>query len=63
MFKGTVKFFDESKGFGFITEEATQKQVFVHQSGLLEKVREGDRVTFETRRGKKGITAVSVKRQ
>lgn len=61
MFKGTVKFYNESKGFGFIVEEITRKEVFVHSSGLVDKVRIGDTVVFETKRGKKGVTAVEVK--
>ena len=61
MFKGTVKFFNESKGFGFIVEESTGQEVFVHTAGLVDKVRVGDAVTFETKRGKRGMTAVEVK--
>lgn len=61
MFKGTVKYFNESKGFGFIVEEITRKEVFMHSSGLVDKVRTGDTVVFETKRGKKGVTAVQVK--
>ncbi len=61
MFKGTVKFFNETKGYGFILEEDTNQEVFVHVTGLVDKVRNGDTVMFETKRGKKGVTAVSVK--
>jgi cold shock protein len=61
MYKGTVKFFNETKGFGFIVEEGTNQEVFVHVTGLLDKVRNGDVVTFETKRGKKGMSAVNVK--
>ena len=61
MYKGTVKFYHESKGFGFIVEENTNQEVFVHTTGLLDKIRNGDAVTFETKRGKKGMTAVEVK--
>ncbi len=61
MFKGTVKFFNETKGYGFILEEGTNQEVFVHVTGLVDKVRNGDTVMFETKRGKKGVTAVSVK--
>ncbi len=60
MFKGTVKFFNETKGFGFITEESNGEEVFVHVSGLVDKIREGDVVTFEKERGKKGMNAVNV---
>ena len=53
MGKGTVKFFNDSKGFGFITEEETGKEHFVHISGLIDEVREGDVVEFELTEGKK----------
>lgn len=59
MKKGTVKFFNDSKGFGFIKSEDGQ-EIFVHASGLKEDIRENDNVTFETERGKKGINAVNV---
>ena len=58
---GTVKFFNESKGFGFIKEEATNKEYFVHISGLVHDVRESDAVTFDLQEGKKGLNAVNVK--
>jgi CspA family cold shock protein len=61
MSKGTVKFFNDSKGFGFITEEETGKEHFVHISGLIDEVREGDVVEFELTEGKKGMNAVNVK--
>ena len=61
MNKGTVKFFNESKGFGFITEEGTNKEHFVHVSGLIDDIREGDTVEFELTQGKKGLNAVNVK--
>jgi CspA family cold shock protein len=61
MYKGTVKFFNEAKGFGFIVEEGSSQEVFVHTTGLVDKVRNGDTVTFETKRGKKGMTAVNVR--
>jgi len=57
---GTVKFFNETKGFGFVVNSATGEEVFVHVSGLVDKVREGDTVTFETKEGKKGLNAVNV---
>ena len=53
MHKGTVKFFNDAKGFGFITEEETQKEYFVHVSGLIDEIREGDVVEFELKEGKK----------
>jgi CspA family cold shock protein len=61
MNKGTVKFFNDSKGFGFITEEGTDKEHFVHISGLVDEIREGDNVEFELTEGKKGLNAVNVK--
>ncbi|HAG15014.1 MAG TPA: cold-shock protein [Bacteroidales bacterium] len=61
MKKGTVKFFNESKGFGFISEEGTKKEHFVHVSGLIDEIREGDEVQFELQEGKKGLNAVNVK--
>ena len=61
MNKGIVKFFNETKGFGFITEEGADKDHFVHVSGLIDEVREGDTVEFELEEGKKGLNAVKVK--
>ena len=61
MSTGTVKFFNESKGFGFITEEGTNKEHFVHVTGLEDDVREGDNVEFELVEGRKGLNAVNVK--
>ncbi len=61
MSRGTVKFFNESKGFGFIVEEGTGKEHFVHVSGLIDEVRENDQVEFELTEGKKGLNAVNVK--
>lgn len=59
MQEGKVKFFNDSKGFGFITTDSGQ-DIFVHTSGLIDEVREGDRVRFESERGKKGMNAVNV---
>ena len=61
MKNGTVKFFNQSKGFGFITEEDSSTDYFVHVSGLVDEVRDGDSVVFEVREGKKGLNAVNVK--
>jgi len=58
--KGTVKFFNESKGFGFITQENSGDDLFVHVTGLLDDIREGDEVTFEVTEGKKGKNAIDV---
>ena len=62
MNKGTVKFFNEAKGFGFIVDSSSGEEIFVHVSGLIDEVKEGDTVTFETARGKKGMNAVNVQR-
>ena len=61
MSKGTVKFFNDAKGFGFITEEGSNEEHFVHISGLVDEIREGDEVEFELTQGKKGLNAVDVK--
>ena len=61
MSKGTVKFFNDTKGFGFITEEGSGKEHFVHISGLIDEIREGDEVEFDLTEGKKGLNAVNVK--
>lgn len=61
MSKGTVKFFNESKGFGFITEEGSNDEHFVHVSGLIDDIREGDDVEFDLADGRKGLNAVNVK--
>ena len=61
MSKGTVKFFNESKGFGFIKEDGTNKEYFVHVSGLIDEINEGDEVEFELKEGKKGLNAVNVR--
>ncbi len=61
MQKGTVKFFNETKGFGFIKEEESEKEHFVHQTGLIDAIREGDTVEFELKEGRKGMNAVNVK--
>lgn len=60
MNKGTVKFFNDTKGFGFISEEGTSKDYFVHVSGLNDEIREGDEVEFDLEEGKKGLNAVNV---
>ncbi len=61
MSKGTVKFFNDTKGFGFITEEGVDKDHFVHVSGLIDEIREGDQVEFDLQEGNKGLNAVNVK--
>jgi CspA family cold shock protein len=62
MNEGTVKFFNEAKGFGFIKDASSSKEYFVHASGLVDQIREGDSVTFDLQDGKKGLNAVNVKR-
>ena len=61
MKKGTVKFFNRQKGFGFIKEEGTGAEIFVHSTGLHDTVRENDAVVYEVTEGKKGPNAVNVK--
>ena len=58
---GTVKFFNESKGFGFITDTESGEEFFVHISGLVDEIREGDSVEFDIKEGRKGMNAVDVK--
>jgi len=58
---GKVKFFNESKGFGFIVDEESEKEYFVHISGLVDEIREDDDVTFDLKEGRKGLNAVNVK--
>jgi len=61
MKKGTVKFFNDSKGFGFVIDEETKTEYFVHVSGLIDEIREDDHVEFELKEGRKGLNAVNVK--
>jgi CspA family cold shock protein len=61
MNRGTVKFFNESKGFGFIKEDDTNKEHFVHVTGLIDEINEGDEVEFELKEGRKGLNAVNVR--
>jgi cold shock protein len=60
--QGTVKFFNDSKGFGFINNDETGEDIFVHITGLLEgvEIRESDKVTYTEGEGRKGKTAVDV---
>lgn len=61
MNNGIVKFFNVTKGFGFIKDEETQNEYFVHATGLIDKIKENDRVSFDLQEGKKGPMAVNVK--
>lgn len=60
MKQGKVKFFNSTKGFGFITPSDGGADIFVHESGLVDKIKENDQVQFETEQGKKGLNAVRV---
>ncbi|HNW98558.1 MAG TPA: cold shock domain-containing protein [Bacteroidales bacterium] len=59
--KGTVTFFNDSKGYGFIKDHETQESIFVHINGLIDRIKENDKVTFETESGPKGLNAIRVK--
>ncbi|MCC7298041.1 MAG: cold shock domain-containing protein [Bacteroidia bacterium] len=59
---GVVKFFNDSKGFGFIKDDNSSMEYFVHVTDLIDEVTENDKVTFELKEGKKGLNAVNVKR-
>jgi CspA family cold shock protein len=59
---GTVKFFNESKGYGFIKDNESGKEIFVHVSGLIDKIDKEDQVEYEEENGKKGLNAINVKK-
>jgi len=59
---GKVKFYNASKGYGFIVDDETKQEVFVHQTALADRIRQDDMVTFEVTDGKKGPNAVNVKK-
>mgnify|MGYP000633928388 FL=1 len=61
MKNGTVKVFNESKGFGFVVEDDSKTEYFVHVSGLIDEIREGDAVEFDLKEGRKGLNAVDVR--
>ncbi len=63
MATGKVKFFNSAKGFGFIVEDDGGKELFVHQTGLVDRISENDLVSYEVVQGKKGLNAVNVKKQ
>lgn len=60
MQEGKVKFFNNSKGYGFINADESSEDIFVHASGLIDEIREDDRVQFEVEQGKKGLNAINV---
>ena len=61
MKNGTVKFFNASKGFGFVTEDDSKTEYFVHVTGIIDEINEGDAVEFELKEGRKGMNAVNVR--
>lgn len=61
MKEGTVKFFNRAKGFGFIKPTDSSDDIFVHESGLIDEIRDEDKVKFDTEQGKKGLNAFNVK--
>lgn len=62
MQEGVVKFFNTEKGFGFIKPDDGSEDIFVHATGVSEPIRENERVSFETKEGRKGLNAINVKR-
>ncbi|GHU83767.1 MAG: cold-shock protein [Sediminibacterium sp.] len=60
--QGTVKFFNEEKGYGFIKHDESGKETFVHANGLVDQIEANDRVVFDVQEGRKGLNAVNVKR-
>ena len=59
--KGIVKFYNSSKGFGFLREDNSENEVFVHATGLIDQIQENDQVEYEVTQGKKGLNAINVK--
>jgi CspA family cold shock protein len=59
--EGTVKFFNTQKGFGFISQNDNRSEIFVHSTGLIDSIRENDKVQFDVEEGKKGLNAINVK--
>jgi len=63
MSTGKVKFFNERKGFGFIIEDETTEEIFVHVSGLVDRIRENDQVSFDVTEDSRGKKAINVKKE
>ena len=61
MKKGVVKMFNDAKGFGFIKDDSSGEEIFVHVSGLKDEIKQGDAVEFDVEQGKKGLNAINVK--
>jgi len=61
MKKGTVKFYNETKGFGFIKDSESNTEYFVHSTGLEQRIKDDDEVVYELQEGKKGLNAVKVR--
>ncbi len=59
--EGTVKFFNDQKGFGFISQNDNRNEIFVHVTGLIDEIRENDQVAYDVAEGKKGLNAINVK--
>jgi CspA family cold shock protein len=59
--EGTVKFFNESKGYGFIKDSESENEYFVHVSELVDRIKDNDKVTYDLKEGRKGLNAVNVK--
>ncbi|HJD87621.1 cold shock domain-containing protein [Empedobacter falsenii] len=62
MQEGIVKFFNDAKGFGFITVQTTGNEIFVHTSNLIDHIKENDKVSFKVEQGQKGIMATQVRK-
>ena len=58
---GTLKWFNDEKGFGFIKDDESNQDIFVHKSGLIDRIKENDKVEFSVEQGRKGLNAVEVK--
>ena len=59
---GIIKFFNVKKGYGFVKEDGTDKEYFIHATGLIDRIRENDHVEFEVKEGERGASAVNVKK-